>query len=137
MIVGGLWWLEQWHEAHKPFYKYADDSGPTGAAASVIYATMTGVAPAIAIGASPYGHMQLATMRMEDYVARRGYQGRHWNFDIVQKRFTFSRTFSHRLMLRTGAKIGARVIPYAGWALLMLDAWHVGKWIGEKTNPFD
>lgn len=31
-------------------------------------------------------------------------------------------------------KIGSRFIPYVGWALLMLDAWNLGKWIGEKTS---
>ncbi len=55
-------------------------------------------------------------------------------------------TVQHRPLLmfaRRGAmrnlavRVGARAIPYAGWALLILDAWHVGKWIGEKTNPFD
>ncbi len=32
-------------------------------------------------------------------------------------------------------KVGARFIPYAGWAILAYDLWSVGKWIGEKTSP--
>ncbi len=38
---------------------------------------------------------------------------------------------------KLAVRIGARAIPYVGWALLIWDAWNVGKWIGEKTNPFD
>jgi len=32
-------------------------------------------------------------------------------------------------------KVGARFIPYAGWALFAYDLWSLGKWIGEKTSP--
>lgn len=136
MIIGGLWWIEQWHKAHKKFYGYADDS-PEGQVGSVVYAIMTGVAPAVAISASPYGYMQIVKHNADDYLARRGYQGRHWAFDIRSKRFTFSRSFSRRLLLRGGAKLATRAIPVVGWALFAWDMWLVGKWIGRKTNPFD
>ncbi len=36
-----------------------------------------------------------------------------------------------------GAKVATRFIPVVGWGLFALDMWMVGKWIGEKTNPFD
>ncbi len=32
------------------------------------------------------------------------------------------------------AKIASRFVPYLGWALLAIDLWHVGKWIGERTS---
>ncbi len=35
---------------------------------------------------------------------------------------------------KLAAKAASRFIPYAGWALLALDLWHVGKWIGEQTS---
>jgi len=31
-------------------------------------------------------------------------------------------------------RAGSRFIPYLGWALFAIDAWSVGKWIGEKTK---
>lgn len=34
-------------------------------------------------------------------------------------------------------KIGSRFLGPIGVALLMYDAWTLGKWIGRKTNPFD
>jgi hypothetical protein len=136
MIVGGLWWLEQWHKWHAPYYQYADDS-PEGMPASVLYASMTGVAPALAIGVSPYAQLQRVTMGLEDYVANRGYQGRQFRFSMSQGKFLFGRSLSKRMALRMAAKVGARFVPGVGWALLVVDAWAVGKWLGEKTNPFD
>ncbi len=35
---------------------------------------------------------------------------------------------------KLAAKAASRFIPYAGWALLAFDLWHVGKWIGEQTS---
>ena len=136
MFIHGLWWVEQWHKAHKPFYQYADDS-PEGQVGSVIYAITTGVFPAVGISLGTYGGIQQATMGLERYVENRVYQGHFWAFDMKSHRFTFSRSASRRMLLKGAAKVGARAIPYAGWALFALDMWHVGKWIGEKTNPFD
>ena len=136
MFIHGLWWIEQWHEWHAPYYQYADDS-PEGQVASPIYAILTGVAPAVGISLGTYGGIQAITMGLEDYVERRAYQGRHWAFDIKSARFTFSRSASRRMLLRGAAKVGARVVPGLGWALFAVDMWHVGKWIGKKTNPFD
>ena len=45
--------------------------------------------------------------------------------------------FRKKLVKRVAAKLVGRAVPGLGWALLIHDAWHVGKWIGEKTNPFD
>ncbi len=55
----------------------------------------------------------------------------HWNW------FPKHRSFAMRGGLRwTATKVGARFIPYLGWALLAYDLWSVGKWIGGKTSPW-
>ncbi len=139
MIRGAIWWLEQWHamNKHYDFYDAWDDS-PEGAVASPFYFAMTGVFPAVFIGVSPYGHMQRATMNLEGYVARKAWNKS--NIVINARPPFFHRRFTHsagkRLILKGGAKLGARAIPYLGWALLAVDAWMVGKWIGEQTSPF-
>ncbi len=135
MIIGGLWWLEQWHKWHSPYYQYADDS-PEGQVGSVIYSIMTGVVPAVGIAVSPYGQLQRQTIRLESYIANRGYQGHQFRFSMSKGKFVFGRPLAKRAALKLGARIGARFVPGLGWALLVVDAWAVGKWIGKKTNPF-
>jgi hypothetical protein len=47
-----------------------------------------------------------------------------------------ARFAKHSAKKMLAAKIGARFIPYAGWALFAFDMWRLGKWIGKETNPF-
>ena len=135
MIIGALWWLEQWHKAHKPYYQYADDSS-YGMPASVLYATMTGVVPAAFIAASPYGQLQRITMGIEDYSSRRAYDKStlHFSTKFPFARRKFVHSAGKRAALKFGARVGARFVPGLGWALFAVDMWHVGKWIGHKTK---
>ncbi len=53
----------------------------------------------------------------------------YWNY------FPKHRSFAMRGGLRMGAmKVGARFIPYAGWAFLAYDLYSVGKWAYGKTE---
>ncbi len=107
-----------------------------------------GTAPIwIGVGVSPYFtlHQQAARMRwavddvrhtrkMTAKYGRLGGKFRtltHWNW------FPKHRSFAMRGGLRwTATKVGSRFIPYVGWALLAVDLWSMGKWIGEKTSPW-
>ncbi len=40
--------------------------------------------------------------------------------------------FRKKLITRIAAKLVGRAVPGLGWALLVMDAWAVGKWIGHK-----
>lgn len=139
MIRGAIWWLEQWHKANKPFYHFWDDS-PEGQVGGPVFAMMTGIAPAIGIAVSPYGQLQRRTIALESYVAREAWSKGSPFVRSTPKGLIFGKRFTHsagkRLILKGGAKLGARAIPYLGWALLVVDAWMVGKWIGEQTSPF-
>ncbi len=69
-------------------------------------------------------------------VAKTGAIGGRFNtytlFNYAPKTLAFGSKGGFRLL---ALKVGARFIPYAGWALLAYDLWSVGKWIGEKTSP--
>ena len=135
MFIHGLWWIEQWHEWHAPYYQYADDS-PEGRVASPIYAIMTGVAPAVGISLGTYGGIQAITMGLEDYSSRRAYDKAtlHFSTTFPFARRQFVHSAGKRAALKFGARVGARFMPGLGWALFAVDMWHVGKWIGHKTK---
>lgn len=52
----------------------------------------------------------------------------HWNY------FPRTRAFAMRGGARWAVtRVGSKFIPVVGWALLVLDLWMLGTWIGEKT----
>ncbi len=69
-------------------------------------------------------------------VAKTGAFGGRFNtytfFNYAPRTLAFGTRGGMRLL---ALKAGARLIPYAGFALLAYDLWSVGKWIGEKTSP--
>lgn len=141
MIRHGFWWLDQWNKAHSDFYdpvlsagdkpKHAQFAAGVGAP---LWFAGTGLAPAAVISGSPYAFMQRGTMFLEDYVERKAYNRSILTVSprVISNRFVHSA--GKRAALKFSAKLGARAIPYAGWALLGYDLWSLGKWIGEKTS---
>jgi len=97
-----------------------------------------------ALSMTPYYQMVQAQGRMSwavkdiawsRQVAKTGAIGGRFNtytlFNYAPRTLAFGSRGGARLL---ALKVGARFIPYAGWALFAYDLWSVGKWIGEKTS---
>jgi len=120
MLIHGIWVTEQqfaWSKRNFSFPK--GNEGQFYIATSPFYA-----ASFAAVSMAPYyGIASLSnslSYKVESTVARYAL-GRSLGFKVGRRRLA----------------IASRFVPGLGWALLMVDAWHVGKWIGDKTNPFD
>ena len=95
------------------------------------------------IGTAPYhglykmgSSMALDADRITEAISRERWIGRsplwrHFNLTWGTK------PARSQLFKRAALKLGSRAVPGLGWALFVVDMWAVGKWIGEKTNPFD
>ncbi len=132
MIIGSLWYLDQWYKnplgggiARSMMASQSSEGEMMPAA--LLYSLTTAGIPAVHIAGLPYHSIANVSYDMLDYVDRT---------DSIW-RSQLPRLASKKGMLRLGAKVGGRAIPGLGWALFAVDMWHVGKWIGEKTNPFD
>ncbi|HHZ64180.1 MAG TPA: hypothetical protein EYN51_01555 [Flavobacteriales bacterium] len=147
MIRGAIWWLEQWNNIHSPLYRpfgdailsedseLSDSRKLAGFTSGLLYAGMTGLAPAIVIGSSPYLYMSKAggslsegwrtAMRVEGGLLAHTTPVSRWILGGSDDVFRLVRS---RLFL---AKVGARFIPGLGWGLLAYDLYTVGKWYME------
>ncbi len=142
MIVGVFWYLQQWDRIHSPFYAPVAEevfSGNRGVLAAIPYAFVTGAAPAAMMGLTPYhflfnkpGEWAHTASMLDDELRSVKHIAHHFPKLGPLNRKAVKRMVARKLLL----KVGSRFIPYVGLALLMVDAWHVGKWIGEKTSPF-
>ncbi len=61
----------------------------------------------------------------------KGFRIKSPGFKAVPYGWSTSKVAGRRLL---AARIGARFIPYVGWALLAYDVYEVGKWVHGKTR---
>jgi len=141
MFIGALWVLEQEQKVFEHLWGKAGlsiDQHPleTGSGTAVFSGAMIGaIAQTGYVGSLPYSRLMSVSGDLDTFV-RRSVLNEPTGFSLSKGKIT-ARFAKHRAGKVLAAKIGARFIPYAGWALFAVDMWHVGKWIGEKTNPFD
>jgi hypothetical protein len=132
MIIGALWYIDQWNKnplgggLARGMMASSSSEGEMVPAA-LMYSLATAGVPAVHIAGMPYHTIAQKSYDMLEYAERTDSM---WRSQIPK-------LASRKGMLRLGAKVGGRVVPGLGWALFALDMWYVGKWIGEKTNPFD
>ncbi len=72
---------------------------------------------------------QYAWMRTAPQHKIKGFRIKSPGFKAVPYGWSTSKAAGRRLL---AARIGARFIPYVGWALLAYDVYSVGKWAHEK-----
>ena len=147
MIRASIWFVE--HLWGGVDYIAHEDADPT----DVFYLKMVGAMATSPIWAgiaiTPYWkiHQQAGRFAwaVDDVRHTKKMRAKYGRLGAKFRTFTYWNHFpKHRAYaLRGGArwaamKVGSRAIPYLGWALFALDAWSVGKWIGEKTKgkPF-
>ena len=147
MFIGALWVLEQeqnafdylWGKAGLSMDKHPLD---TRGGSTIVGLGMAGaIAQTGFIASQPYAHMIRWVGHEEDFLRKlakhtprsAGGKGVPIGFSLRPFGPKWMKASAGR---KLAAKVGARFIPYAGWALLAVDMWHVGKWIGDKTNPF-
>jgi hypothetical protein len=145
MFITALWVLEQ--EARWVRSLLGPDTTPgkltaDEIAAIGVFGTM-GAVQSFFITAAPYhglykmgSSMALDAERITEAISRDRWIGRspmwrHFNLTWGTK------PARSQLAKRLALKIGSRAVPGLGWALLAVDAWSVGKWIGNRWNPFD
>ncbi len=87
------------------------------------------------IAAQPYNRIAKASGDLDMFV-RRAVLNEPIGFSMSKGKVT-ARFAKHSSKKMFAAKVGARFIPYAGWALFAYDMWKVGEWIGENFNPVD
>lgn len=126
--IAALWVLDQELE----YYKTAKRRPPVGSLTHT--ALMAGAAAQTAVLTFPsYWGMYRTWEKMDNFV-----------YDMhPNNRVSFSLTKSggvraivprmtRRQLFRFGAaKVGSRFIPVVGWGLLIIDAWSIGKYVGE------
>ena len=148
MFSMALWVLDQEYKAGKWLMaksgsSYVDSNPDKMSAQELFAATVFGigaVAQTGLIGSTGYSQVFRMHDRSVRYIVNANWDAK------VPKGFSIGRRGISPIWRTAGmkgsaryaaAKLGSRFIPYVGIGLLMLDAWHVGKWIGEKTNPFN
>ncbi len=126
-VSAAIWVLE--HEAAwvgRNFTQTRTDNDPS----AFIALYVAGSVQASVISMMPYYSISQASSSLA------------WQVETNVHRVRFARAFGVKVGRRAAAKflltrVASRLVPGVGWALFMVDAWAVGKWIGEKTNPFD
>ena len=143
MLSTAIWVLEQeaaWVSRNLTYTRQSEND-PTG----LIFASTFGVAQTAAISLTPYYQISKASSALRWVADDIAYSRKHpilskfWPLtghlhNYHPKLLRFARKGGMR---RLAVKVGARAVPGLGWALFAVDMWMVGKWIGEKTNPFD
>ena len=143
MLSTAIWVLEQESAWVSRNFTYTRSSGndPTG----LIFASTFGLAQTAAISLTPYYQISKVGSALKWVADDIAYSQKHpvWSkvwpqtghwYNHHPKLLRFARKGGVR---KLAVKLGARAVPGLGWALFAVDMWHVGKWIGEKTNPFD
>lgn len=138
MFITAAWALEQEYKAYKWLTHGTSGKGrswtdlsPAEQLAFGTVATGWGAAH-VAMGMMPYSQMGNVRGKLLDYqvsskLAARSPSG----FSIKGGKIT-PKWVRPSTAARFGAKIGARAIPYVGWALLAADLYYTGKWIQSK-----
>ncbi len=144
-----IWVVEQEAKVLAPFYhgerKQFSELNPS----MQVFVTSVGIANAAGLGmvaSSPYTYLWSKTTQARNYLAEEIMEMNYIRTGKSKFKPSYATKgggFATRPLLgkyvkgkagrRLAAKVGSRFIPYAGWALLMVDLWHVGKWIGQKT----
>ena len=139
MFITALWVLEQEQKAFDWMFPYKKQLSSTSESI-VAGGLLTAAAGQTAlIGSTPYSLIARVSGNADLYLRQVALDAKWYNpsgFKFGGKLGIIPTYTKHRAGKVLAAKIGARFIPYAGWALFAYDMWHVGKWIGEKTNPF-
>jgi len=86
------------------------------------------------VASQPYARIFYAAGELDTFV-RKAALNEPIGFSLSRGKIT-ARFAKHSGSKILAAKVGARFIPYAGWALFAFDMWKLGKWIGKETNPF-
>lgn len=121
MITPAFWVVEQEYFWFKRNLSPTRENSPHEIAAIPFY-IVTGVP----IAATPYAQLVVAWDSARAMAAGDWYNKLH-----RQAGYKVGRRRIARVAI---GKIGSRFIPYVGWALLVVDLWALGKWIGEKTS---
>jgi hypothetical protein len=138
MISNALWYIHQWNRARwggelsRDMMEHGDKDSLATSFGIIGHAFGTGLVPATIIGTSPYAALQYGSMAAEDYLARKAYLGEHASWSLSKARWTYSRSFSRRLIAKGAAKVATRFIPIVGWGLFAYDLYNVGKWYLES-----
>ena len=127
MIHHAIWVAEQqlaWSKRN--FKPTKDNEGVWHITTSPFY-----LIPFAAISSAPYAMIATTSSNLAWQVETNAMQ-------VQLARSYGIRRIGARSALKFGlTKVASRAVPGLGYALLAVDMWHVGKWIGEKTNPFD
>lgn len=140
MFITAAWALEQEYKAAKWFVEAGGlerSPGPmTRTEAFALGFGGTGLFMAhSAIAVQPY--MQIARLAENLDIVVRQRSKKHMGIRFLAS--GSGRGYIARFAPRAGRMLVtrglSRAVPYVGWALLAVDLWYLGKWIGEKTSP--
>ena len=138
MIWAAIWYLDKW--ANSPYGGGVAWSmtkpGSSGEyemmPGALVYTLATAALPAVHIAGTPYGAISKVASRLDEYVYNTSTTGKMSSFSFTKKRFVYS----NRWLLRSGAKVGSRLVPGLGWGLLAYDLYTVGRWyMQDEVDP--
>lgn len=138
MFITALWVLDQEYKAAKWIWHKGGMSRPDRPSTEreLFFATYFGLLPAMAqtgaIGMLGHSTIASAAGRADDFV-RLSRLNEPIGFSISKGRIS-SKFAKHSALKMGAAKLGARFIPYVGWALLATDVYLSGKWLYEKFS---
>ena len=135
MIVGAFWFLDQWVDSGFGDFAWSmakdDDGENMMMPGALVFSLATAGIPAVTIAAMPYHTISVASSKLDEYVYRTSTTGKMSHFSFTKQRFVFSR----RWLLRSTAKVGARLVPGLGWALLAWDLYSLADWYMRSDDP--
>ncbi len=143
MFITALWVLDQEYKAAKWIWHKGGMSRPGGSFQKkpmtdreLFFATYFGLLPAMAqtgaIGSLGYSTIASVGGRVDDFV-RYSRLNEPIGFSLSRGKIT-PKFAKHSAFKMGAAKLGARFIPYVGWALLATDIYLSGKWLYEKFS---
>ncbi len=139
MFSTAAWALEQEYR----FYKWIRGDSKGGKSfgelttAEVLFleaSVLTWGGAHVYVASQPYSKIIYAAGELDLFV-RKAALNEPIGFSLSRGKVT-ARFAKHSSGKMLAAKVGSRLIPYAGWALFALDMWKLGKWLGKETNPF-
>ncbi len=147
MLIAALWVLEKEYKFGKKHFTYTDPKPDhmSWYEAAAAFTLISGAAlQTSVIGGMPYRSLFKAHGAMEwavrdtmwtRAVRKTGALGGKYNTYTLFNYYPKMGAFAQKGGLRFAVtKVGARVIPYVGWALLAYDLYSVGKWVHGKTK---
>lgn len=134
MFITAAWALEQEYKLYKWMQLEVppvEDMSPEQQLFASSFATLWG-AGHVALASMPYNQLMNVRGRLIEWTIVEKLNARHPSgFSIKGGKIT-PKWVRPSMAARMGAKIGARAIPYVGWALLATDLYLTGKWLKEK-----